>query len=111
MKIALVTPAPPRTRLGNRNTAMRWAHFMRELGHKVRVQTAWDGTPADIMIALHARRSHASIVGYAEAHPQRPLVVVLTGTDLYRDIDVDAEAQLSLRLASRLVVLHELRDG
>lgn len=111
MKIALVTPAPPRTRLGNRNTAMRWAHFLRDLGHDVRVQTTWDGKPADAMIALHARRSHASIRDYADAHPQRPLVVVLTGTDLYRDIDEDADAQLSLRLATRLVVLHELTDG
>lgn len=111
MKIALVTPAPPRTRLGNRNTAVRWAHFLRELGHDVRVQTAWNGEPADAMIALHARRSHSSIRSYAETHPRRPLVVVLTGTDLYRDIDDDADARLSLRLATRLVVLHELTDG
>jgi len=33
---------------------------------------------------------------------------VLTGTDLYRDIDDDAVAQQSLRLADRLVVLQEL---
>lgn len=58
-----------------------------------------------MMIALHARRSAASIAGYAEAYPQRPLVLVLTGTDIYRDIRSDRDAQRSLALATRLVVL------
>ena len=66
-----------------------------------------------MMIALHARRSAASIARYAEAYPRRPLVLVLTGTDIYRDIRSDADAQRSLALASRLVALepeglHEL---
>lgn len=111
MKIALITPARPHTRLGNRNTAMRWARMLRELGHRVRVEVAWDGEPADVMIALHARRSHDAIARFAQRHPDRPLLVVLTGTDLYRDIDVDAHAQESLRLATRLITLHELVDG
>lgn len=49
-------------------------------------------------------------IGKAEvtAHPQRPLVVVLTGTDLYRDIADDEAARRSLDIADRLVVLNEL---
>jgi len=111
MNIVLVTPARPHTRLGNRNTAMRWARMLRELGHRVRVQVEWDGAPADAMIALHARRSHDAIARFSQRYPGRPLVVVLTGTDLYRDIDTDADARESLRLATRLVTLHELPDG
>lgn len=57
------------------------------------------------MIALHARRSHASIKAWDAAKPHRPLLLVLTGTDLYRDIRIDANAQESLELADRLVVL------
>lgn len=57
------------------------------------------------MIALHARRSAPSIARFAAVYPQRPLVLVLTGTDLYRDIRGDAEARQSLALASRLIVL------
>src|SRR5258705_7389887 len=102
MKIALVTPARPVAHSGNRNTAVRWAMLLRELGHRVRVLTAWDDRPADLMIALHARRSHESIARFAAAFPQRPLVVMLTGTDLYADIRVHAAAKLSLRLATRL---------
>jgi putative glycosyltransferase (TIGR04348 family) len=47
-------------------------------------------------------------VAWRERHPDRPVVLVLTGTDLYRDIVDDAQARLSLRLADRLVVLNEL---
>ncbi len=59
------------------------------------------------MIALHARRSAASIHAWAAQHPGRPLIVVLTGTDLYRDIQNDASARQSLNLATHLVVLQE----
>ena len=59
------------------------------------------------MIALHARRSAPSIHAWAAQHPHKPLIVVLTGTDLYRDIHRGADAQQSLRLATQLVVLQE----
>jgi len=108
MKIALITPAGARSRSGNRHTAVRWAAMLRALGHKVRVSMSWDGQAADVMIALHARRSHASIVQFRERCPDSPLVVVLTGTDLYRDIRTDRDAKESLALADRLVVLQEM---
>src|SRR3989454_12718161 len=108
MKIALITPAGARSRSGNRHTAVRWAAMLRALGHKVRVSVSWDGQPADVMLALHARRSHASIVQFRERFPDSPLVVVLTGTDLYRDICTDTDARASLGLADRLFVLYEL---
>jgi putative glycosyltransferase (TIGR04348 family) len=107
MKIALITPAGARSRSGNRHTAMRWAAMLTSLGHRVRVSVRWDGRAADAMIALHARRSHASIVRFRERFPASPLVVVLTGTDLYRDIRTDGDAQASLALADRLVVLQD----
>ena len=66
----------------------------------------WQGEPADILIALHARRSAESIERWSAKRPGAR-VVVLTGTDLYRDIHVNADAQRSLDLADRLVVLHE----
>lgn len=61
-----------------------------------------------MMIALHARRSHPSIERYAADYPQHPLVVALTGTDLYRDIHIDTLAHQSLELATFLVVLQGL---
>jgi len=107
MRIVLITPYGRKHRNGNWHTAARWARFLREAGHTVRVQVEWDGRPADLMLALHARRSFASIRAFAGRFPARPLIVALTGTDLYRDIREDADARQSLELAHRLIVLQE----
>ena len=60
------------------------------------------------MLALHARRSAAAIDAWARARGGQKLAVVLTGTDLYQDVQQDASAQCSLQLAGRLVVLQAL---
>ena len=107
MRIALITPYGREHRNGNWHTAARWARFLREAGHTVRVQLEWDGRDADLMLALHARRSFASIRAFAERYPSRPLLLTLTGTDLYRDIHEDTDAQQALELAHRLIVLQD----
>ena len=105
--ISIVTPARPGTRNGNRHTAGRWAGFLRDAGHRVAVRNQWEGEPCDLLIALHADRSHASVLEFRERHPDKPLVVVLTGTDLYRDLPRSRNARESLRMADRLIVLQE----
>jgi putative glycosyltransferase (TIGR04348 family) len=108
VKIQLVTPAPLRINNGNKITALRWAGILKKLGHHVRVSQSYDGKSCDLLIALHARRSYDSIQRFHEAHPNLPLIVVLTGTDVYRDIHVDADAQRSLEVATRLVALQQM---
>jgi|SRR6267378_1374110 len=108
MRIALVTPAGARARNGNRHTALRWAAFLRAAGHRVAVSTAWSGSEADLLLALHARRSYDSIRRFAATYPQRRLLVALTGTDVYRDIHVSSEARESLELADRLITLQPM---
>ncbi len=107
MKIVLVTPAGSRQRTGNRVTALRWARLLSSLGHHVQVATAWHGQQADVLIALHARRSAASIHRFHRRRPGHPLVVVLTGTDLYRDLARVSAARRSLDMATRLITLQE----
>jgi putative glycosyltransferase (TIGR04348 family) len=102
MNIALVTPAGPRESNGNRHTALRWADFLRAAGHAVNVDVEWRKDAADLMLALHARRSHASVKAFPK---NKPLVLALTGTDVYRDIHGSAEARESLARADRLIVL------
>ncbi|HYZ89542.1 MAG TPA: TIGR04348 family glycosyltransferase, partial [Myxococcales bacterium] len=107
MRIALVCPAPPRSRLGNRITALRWRRMLQELGHKVVIVEPGAAPVADVLIALHARRSAESVRRAREQRPGTRIVVALTGTDLYRDVRTDASAQRSLELADRLVALHD----
>jgi putative glycosyltransferase (TIGR04348 family) len=105
MRIFIACPAPPRSRKGNRVTAVRWAGILRGLGHRLTIAQEYEGTPCDLCIALHARRSHQTVVNYRRLYPAGPLVVALTGTDLYRDIHTSTRARQSLELADRLIVL------
>lgn len=106
--IVIVSPALADANNGNWQTARRWQRLLSGRFHArvVREWTEDDGRRGDVaMIALHARRSAAAIQAWANVHPGRGLAVVLTGTDLYRDIAVDSQAQRSLVLAQALVVL------
>jgi putative glycosyltransferase (TIGR04348 family) len=106
MRVALVCPAPKGSRLGNRITALRWAAMLRALGHRAVLVAPGEAPRCDLLLALHARRSWPSVERSHKEQPDRPIVVALTGTDLYRDIHTDASAQRSLGLAARLIVLH-----
>jgi putative glycosyltransferase (TIGR04348 family) len=107
MNLILMTPAPPGSKAGNRATAERWAALLREAGHQVDILTEYDGQPADAMIALHAWRSHDAIMSFRQKHPGRPLVTVLTGTDIYRFQQSHPEETLeSMAVSHTLVGLH-----
>lgn len=105
MKIGIITPAPPGSHYGNRVTALRWAKILRKLGHQVSIAEKYDEQPFDLLIALHARRSSPSINRWRAKNPDAPLVLALTGTDLYRDIRINRRAEKSVKLADRIVVL------
>ena len=107
VKIGIVRPASAHGRSGNRMTALRCARFLRELGYGVRLGPAWDGRDVDALVALHAGKSRDSIEAFARRHPDRPLIVIGTGTDLYDDAGLVPAVRTALELASRIVVLQE----
>jgi len=105
MRIFMACPAPPRSRKGNRVTADRWAGILKSLGHRLTLGQDYRGDACDLLVALHARRSFPAIRHYRRLHPSGPLIVALTGTDLYRDIQTSRRARQSLEWADRLVLL------
>jgi putative glycosyltransferase (TIGR04348 family) len=105
MRILVVTPIVPRSRTGNRVTALRWVRTFRGLGHRVMVVSEYASQPCDVLVALHARKSAPSVQRFRDAHPDRPIVLALTGTDLYDEIRTCPDARRSMELATRLVVL------
>lgn len=111
MRIGIVTPAPPRSKYGNRVTALRWAGILRSLGHRVKVALTYEREGYDLLIALHARRSYPSVWRFHQDHSNRPLIVALTGTDLYHDLPRSRAAQKSLALATRIVALQPKARG
>jgi putative glycosyltransferase (TIGR04348 family) len=103
--IVIASPASSCDNNGNWQTASRWARFLRA-AYRVDVASEWRGGQApDLLIALHARRSADSVAAFARACPERPALLVLTGTDLYRDIDTSSAAQAALGQARALVLL------
>ncbi len=102
----IVTPGTREANNGNWRTAQHWAGFLAGFCTPI-VQTEWLGEPADLVIALHALRSAASIRRLKRSRPDIPLAVVLSGTDLYRDLPRSRETARSLDLADRIVLLQE----
>ncbi len=109
MIVVLITPPGPSTRTGNSVAALRWARILRQLGHRVTVIADYADEPADAMIAIHAWRSAEAIRRFKTLHPRRPLILQLSGTDIYQYITEDPAPTLrSMQLADRLVALNSL---
>jgi len=105
MRITIVTPAPTGSTHGNRITAIRWASILKQLGHRVSICQSFDHQRTDLLIALHARRSYASIKHFHRQYVEAPIVLALTGTDVYRDLKYDSRARKAVAMALRIVVL------
>jgi putative glycosyltransferase (TIGR04348 family) len=109
MNIVLITPPGPSTRTGNSVAAVRWARILRQLGHHVTVAADYADQSADAMVAIHAWRSAEAIHRFKTRYPAHPLILQLSGTDIYQYLTDDpAPTFRSLQLADRLVALNSL---
>ncbi|MEY4674828.1 MAG: hypothetical protein RL148_2612 [Planctomycetota bacterium] len=81
------------------------AALLRSLGCNVRVLERWDGETCDALVALHAQKSSDSVLRFHASHPDRPVVVVLAGTDIYPVWAGTPEATAALDAATLLVGL------
>jgi putative glycosyltransferase (TIGR04348 family) len=109
-RIAIITPALADAKNGNWQTARRWSLFI-DNGYKVELSKTLDTIMAqkpaipDALIGLHARRSAPAIKEFATFN--RPIAVVLTGTDLYGDTPKHPQVAESLEIADQIVVLQD----
>ncbi len=109
MRAVLVAASHLGRRSGNSVTALRWQAILQDLGWDTSLHSQFNGESADLMIALNAYRSAESIRRFRDRYPDRPLIVALTGTDLYRFLESDREkTTAAIAAADRLVVLNNL---
>ncbi|QEG20789.1 glycosyltransferase [Mariniblastus fucicola] len=89
MRVAIFSAATRETRSGNWVTADRWRKLLTSAGHRVSIIHDYRDVvdcAADVLIGLHARRSARALTRFKTLHPDRSTIVVLTGTDIYRDL-------------------------
>lgn len=102
-RIAIWTPAARHARSGNRVTALRVAGLLRRCGRSVRVRGPGEALDAraDVLVALHASKCAEIVARWRAERGAAPLVVVLTGTDVYGG----ALEPATLGAATRIVAL------
>lgn len=108
--ILLVTPHAPGSTSGNGVSAARWAAILRGLGHRVETRADYRSSAGEYaaLFALHARKSAAAVLAFHADRPGVPIVIALTGTDLYPDPRAAGTDPEVLALAARLIVLQRL---
>jgi len=109
MNIIIQTPAAANSRAGNRVTGERWQAILKNLGHQVVVTSSYSGCGADVLIAIHAWRSAEAIAAFRRSNPGKPIIVCLSGTDIYAYLTSHPQVTLaSMEAATVLVGLHDL---
>jgi putative glycosyltransferase (TIGR04348 family) len=103
-RVGIAAPAQAASNNGNWHTAARWAEHLKSVA-EVSIFEQWSGQPLHVLIALHARKSAPSVEAFRRAVPAGRIVLVMTGTDLYRDLPDDPLARRSIELADEIVVL------
>lgn len=92
-------------------TARRWAGILRDLGHEVDLAQGYRAGDYGLLVALHAVKSAAAVRAFHADHPAAPVVIALTGTDLYPDLSTTGVELDVLTIARRLVVLQSHGKG
>lgn len=108
MKILITAPNLSGAITGNRITATRWKRLLQALGHHVTLKESYERERADLLIALHATKSHPSVKRFRERNPEKPIIVGLAGTDLYQDTPLAPATYETLQLADVVLALQPL---
>ena len=112
--IKIYSPTRDNVVTGNYVTAKRYAYHLQNLGHSVSICTGFEEKvnveEVRCAFVLHAEKGFHVVKELAAKNI--PVVLVLTGTDLYRDIISTKNSKKehclrSIQLASAIVVLHE----
>jgi len=90
---------------GNAVSAIRIASLLCDAGHEATAISTTQPPAADVLIALHLFKSNDCVQSFRETSPTSPVVVYLTGTDIYQGLEEDPErAKLLLEQADALVL-------
>lgn len=108
MKVCVASPYPLEDLKGNSVTTRRVVELLRAGGHEARASHGWDGRPAEVLISLHAVKGAEAVFQFCRQVPGGGVIILMTGTDLYRDLENGSESGTrALRMADAIVVVQE----
>lgn len=121
MKILYLDPALSGTTSGNSSTSTRITEHWRNLGHAVTSLSVRGEFPdgeaqlrklineSDLLVALHAKHCHSILKIWHDLHKPVPLILIVSGTDLFEPLLESGEVSIEFRWAceeaSRIVTL------
>ncbi len=121
MKILYLDPALPETTSGNSSTSTRITEHWRNLGHDVSSLSVRGKLPedeahirklitgSDLLVALHATYCHSILKIWHDLQKPVPLILIVSGTDLFEPIlesgEVSTEFSWASEESSRIVTL------
>ncbi|MCP5534813.1 MAG: glycosyltransferase [Akkermansiaceae bacterium] len=108
--VLIHSPFPRTSGQGNSVTADRLERILLENGLSVTMETeAYHAADARCLIALNARRSAEAVAVFKAKHPDRRIILLLTGTDINHPDAGErcSSCWQSMEAADRLVVLHD----
>jgi putative glycosyltransferase (TIGR04348 family) len=105
-QVRLYSPMPLTSGKGNAVSALRIAQLLREGGFHAAATDSPEVDPADLLVVLNAWRSAPVALDFKLRHPERPLIPVLTGTDIFPDFPSHPEVVPVLEAADAIVAWH-----
>ncbi len=105
MKIRFLEAPSLNIRTGNVVTSERWRAFFESLGHRVESSSSAGDGRCDLLVVFNAYKNRQAVRDARIMGTAGRIVICLTGTDLYRDLQNDPSARDVLYLADQLVVL------
>lgn len=108
MKIRFLEVPTLNIRNGNVVTSERWRLFLQSFGHDVAISSGLCDERCDLLVVFNAYKNRQAVRAARKNRTARRIVICLTGTDLYRDLQKDPGAQDVLHLADQLVVLQPM---
>jgi len=105
--VVIYSPMPLASGKGNAVSARRIAGLLQQAGLAAAATDAPDVADAAVLVVLNAWRSAPAALAFKRRHPARPLIPVLTGTDIFPDFPSHPEVVSVLEAADAIVAWHD----
>lgn len=105
--VLIYSPMPLASGKGNAVSARRIAGLLAQAGLPAEATDSPVVAGAGVLVVLNAWRSAAVALDFKRWHPSRPLIAVLTGTDIFPQFPSHPEVIATLNAADAIVAWHD----